>query len=96
MAVDRKCTKCGIWNKDLDHCSACGQVLNPVLIEVERSQKRQPIWTQKETAFDRFLFRWKNSRFLVLRVLYKICYTVAVIFLSIAAFFAYLAASPNG
>ena len=96
MGVDRKCPKCKEWSIEKDICPACGEILSPKLIEQKRSAKRKPLWERRETAFDRFISRWKNSRFLFLRVLYKILYTIGVIFFTIAGFFAYLAATPNG
>ena len=67
------------------------------MIEKEREEKREEI--RKNTpppALDQFLNRWENSRYLLLRILYKIVYGVSIAFMAIASFFAYLAATPNG
>lgn len=97
MAVERKCLVCQTWNKDNDYCTNCGNLLSPSLIEENRERERElrrnsiPL-----TRLDIFIDNWKNSRFLVLRIIYKILYGIAIIFFAIASFFAYLAASPNG
>jgi uncharacterized membrane protein YvbJ len=97
MAVERKCTKCGAWNKEEDFCVNCGSSISPQQIEKERDQQREEI--RKATppsSFDVFLDRWENSPYLLIRILYKIVYGVSVVFIAIASFFAYLAAAPNG
>lgn len=58
-----------------------------------REERRNSI---PPTKAEIFLDKWKNSRFLLLRVIYKILYTITVIFIAIASFFAWMAASPNG
>lgn len=94
--IQRKCPSCGTWNKANSHCVNCNALLDPVLIQVEESNSRKPTWTKKETAFDRFILKWQNHPFAPLRWLYKILYTIGVVFFAIASFFAWLAASPNG
>lgn len=97
MGVERKCPKCQTWNQDNDLCSQCGELLSPELIEIKREEIREEIRQNTPLPpLDIFLAKWKNSRFWILRILYKILRTIAVIFLAIASFFAYLAASPNG
>ena len=96
MPVERKCPKCNTWNKEEDYCTNCGTVLSPVIIEEQREKKREEERRREPTKFDIFLNNWKNSRFFLLRALYQILYTVGVIFITIASFFAWLAASPNG
>jgi hypothetical protein len=96
MGVERKCLNCETWNNGEDNCATCGKLLSPILLAKEVSKKRKPTWVRKETAFDRFILRWKNSPYLLLRLIYKILYTIGVIFFTIAGFFAYLAATPNG
>lgn len=97
MAIERKCPNCGIWNQDNDYCSSCGTLISPIIIEEEREKEREE--RRKNAPLsktDIFINNWKNSRFLLLRWLYKILYTISVIFIGIASFFAWMAASPNG
>jgi hypothetical protein len=97
MAVERKCLQCGTWNKDNDFCIQCSAPVSPIIIEEKREEKREEIRRNKiPSKVDIFIENWKNSRFWILRALYKILYTIAVIFFSIAGFFAWLSASPNG
>lgn len=96
MAVERKCLKCNTWNKDNDYCTSCGSPVSPVIIEEIREQEREKQRYRPPTKLDKFIDAWKNSRFWILRALYHILYTIAFIFMAIASFFAWLAASPNG
>ena len=97
MGIQRKCSKCQTWNNDESHCLNCNELIDPVLIEEEREKIREEVRNSKPpTKLDLFIDRWKNSKYLILRILYKILYSIAVIFVSIATFFAWLAASPNG
>lgn len=96
MATERKCPKCQIWNKDEDYCVNCGEVLSPVIIEEKREEQREKQRYRPPTKFDKFIEKWRNSRFWFLRVLYRVFYTIGVIFFAIASFFAWIAASPNG
>jgi hypothetical protein len=96
MGVERKCLKCGTWNKDNDYCISCGEPVSPKIIENIREEAREKRRFKPPTKFDLFLQKWKNSRFWILRVLYQILYTISMIFFAIASFFAYLSATPNG
>jgi hypothetical protein len=97
MAVERKCPNCSTWNSDLDNCASCGTLISPVKIEEERERVREEVRQNKPLSkTDVFIDKWKNSRFFLLRWLYKILYTISVIFIGIASLFAWMAASPNG
>lgn len=97
MAVERKCPKCLTWNSDEDYCVSCGTLISPVKIEAERERVREEIRQNSPLSkTDIFIDKWKNSRFFLIRWLYKILYTISVIFIGIASFFAWMAASPNG
>ena len=97
MAVKRKCSACGTWNEDEDHCMKCGQLISPILIEeireTQREERRNSI---PPTKLDLFIESWKHSKYFILRVLFQILYAISFAFIAIASFFAYLAASPNG
>lgn len=96
MATERKCPRCHTWNEDVDYCVNCGEVLSPKIIEEKREEEREKRRYRPPTKFDLFIAKWRNSRFWFLRVLYRVLYTIGVIFFAIASFFAWLAASPNG
>lgn len=97
MAIERKCSSCKQWNKDEDYCAHCGALLSPEILEKQREQLREERRKSiPPSKLDLFLERWENSRFLALRIIYKILYYTSVAFIAIASFFAWLAASPNG
>lgn len=96
MSVERKCLNCNTWNEDNDYCTSCGKPVSPVVIEDIREKAREERRYKEPTKFDIFLQNWKNSNNIFLKILYKVLYTIGFIFLSIASFFAWLAASPNG
>lgn len=97
MAIERKCPKCGTWNLDNDYCVACRTLISPLKIEEERERVREEVRQNKPLSkMDIFIETWKNSRFFIFRWLYKILYTISVIFIGIASLFAWMAASPNG
>lgn len=97
MSVQRKCPKCNTWNGNEDYCTVCNELLNPILIEDLREEKREARRQNvAPSRLDLFIDRWKHSRFLVLRILFRILYAIGFTFIAIASFFAWLAASPNG
>jgi methionyl-tRNA synthetase len=96
MSVERKCLNCGTWNKDNDYCISCGEAVSPIIIENTREEAREKKRFRPPNKFDLFIVKWKNSKYWILRVIYKILYTIAFIFFAIASFFAWIAASPNG
>ena len=92
-----KCSKCGTWNKDLDYCATCSELISPILIEEEREKVREEIrQNTPPTKLDIFIEKWKNSRFFLIRAVYYILYSIGFIFFSVAGFFAWLSATPNG
>jgi len=97
MAIERKCPQCNTWNEDLNYCSNCNHLLSAKIIEEKREEERE---TRRKavpaTKLEVFLKSWKESKYWILRVIYKILYTIAFIFIAIASLFAYLAATPNG
>jgi hypothetical protein len=97
MSVQRKCSTCQTWNSDVHHCSNCGTPISSRIIEEHREAKRENRRQNKlPSNLELFILKWEGSNYFILRVLYKIVYTIAFIFLAIASFFAYLAAAPNG
>lgn len=97
MKVQRKCTKCGTWNKDETHCVECGVLLDPVMIEEKREEEREERRRNiPPSKLDIFVEKWKNHPFFPIKALYYILYTIGFVFFAIASFFAWIAASPNG
>lgn len=97
MSVERKCPSCNNWNREEDFCTVCGTILSPEIIEEKREEERE-IRRQNvpKTSFEVFIENWENSRFLLLRIIYKILYTIWAIVMGIAFLFAYLTIGSNG
>ena len=97
MSVERKCPDCNHWNRENDYCSVCGTVLSPAIIEDKREEEREERRKKEpKTPLDLFLENWENSRFLLIRISFKIVYTIWAIVMGIAFFFAYLTIGSNG
>lgn len=97
MAVERKCSNCNQWNKDEDYCVACGTVLSPQIIEEEREKEREKRRANvKITKVEEFFAKWKNNRFLPLKLLYYVIYSIWAIIMGVAFFFAYITVGVNG
>ncbi|MCO5260269.1 MAG: hypothetical protein M9916_09015 [Crocinitomicaceae bacterium] len=97
MSVERKCPSCKQWNKDEDYCVACGTILSPQIIEENREKEREltrTVW--KKTKVDIFFEKWKNTRFLPLKIIYYIFYSAWMIVMGVAFLFAYLTVGVNG
>ena len=91
--IERKCLKCSTWNNDEKFCKSCGAALAPEEIIKEEDQRRAELEAARpKPALDRLLDRAKNSRFIVVRGLFYVLYSVAVVVFAIASFFAYLVA----
>ena len=60
--------------------------------DIEKLEAENP---NVETAFDRFLKKTKNHRFLVVRVIYYIAFSISVFIGAIGVFVAWLAALSN-
>ncbi|MCB9224041.1 MAG: hypothetical protein H6582_07705 [Crocinitomicaceae bacterium] len=94
--IERKCTKCGTWNKDEDHCTSCGAALSPKAIDQEKEIKRKEEEANKQPSkFDLFLEKSKNSKFWIVRVGYYIMYSVTLIVGAFGAFVAWMVAMAN-
>ncbi|MDA7802970.1 hypothetical protein N8987_00145 [Crocinitomix sp.] len=95
--VERKCLSCNTWNKDESHCTACGEPLSPEEIDkVETAKKRFEAANKPKDKFDLFAERLKNHESVFFRIIYKIGYSIGVVFAAIGGFFAWLVAMANG
>lgn len=67
----------------------CGALISLDIIEENREEEREIRRRSiPSSKFDLFLKRWGNSRFLPIRILYKIVYYTGIGFIAIASFFA--------
>lgn len=95
--IERKCLNCGTWNKDQDRCVNCDHPISQVEIDrVTAREKRKQELEKPKDAFQLFTEKLKTHRYLAIRIIYQIGYSVAVIFGAIGAFFAWMIALADG
>jgi hypothetical protein len=95
--VKRKCPKCGTWNGNEDHCTNCGELLNYTLIRKKEDEKRvKEFSTRPPDSIDRFLNTFKNSSFILVRMVYYILYGVWFMFALIISGILYIVAAGPG
>ena len=95
--MERKCRKCNTWNTDNDFCTNCNAPLSPQEIrkaevaELERKEADKP-----KDKVDLFLEKMKDSRYILVRGLYYICFSLWAAFMAVLAFFLWLVAATPG
>ena len=96
--IQKKCPHCGTWNKDEEHCTNCGKLIDPIkLREQERlEQQKQRILLRKPTQVDLWFERFSNSKNPLVRALYCILYSIWMVFAAIIGFILYLIALTPG
>jgi ferredoxin len=95
--IERKCLSCGTWNKDEDHCTNCGNPISPTeIVKVETKRKREEEANKPPDKFQVFADRMKNHKYFLMRVIYRIGYSIGVVFAALGAFFAWMVAMANG
>lgn len=95
--IERKCLSCGTWNKDEDHCTNCGNPISPEqIIKVETKRKKEEEANKPKDKFDLFAERMKNHESPFMRFIYKVGYSIGMVFAAIGGFFAWMVAMANG
>lgn len=95
--IERKCLKCSTWNHDERFCKNCGAPLAPEEITRIEDEKYAALQAQKpKPKLDILLDKAKNSKFIVVRILFYTLYSVGVIVFAISSFAAYLIAWSPG
>ena len=95
--IERKCLNCGTWNKDEDFCINCGSPISPE--EIDRVETKKKIEEEKNKpldGWDLLMEKMKNHRSGFVRVMYKVMYSIGMVFAAIGGFFAWLIAMANG
>ncbi len=91
-----KCLKCGIWNQGGLYCSSCGNVIAYAeeqrlkILEDEKKEAERP-----RDSFEKTMIRWKEHRWWILRVFYRVAYGTSLVFGLFAALMAWMAALVN-
>lgn len=97
MSSLKKCPKCNAWSENSDHCTNCGELLDYWKIrEKEVAQKEKEQAEKPLSDFDNFILSIKNSKFILIRIIYYIFYSVWVAMVAIVSFFMYMVASSPG
>jgi hypothetical protein len=89
--IERKCRKCGTWNKDEDYCNNCGAVIS--LKEEERIETEIKIQEEKNKPKDKidlFVEKYKNHNNIIVKGIFYIFYSIYLVFAAIGAFLAWL------
>ncbi|MDG1913792.1 MAG: hypothetical protein P8I55_04280 [Crocinitomix sp.] len=95
--IERKCLSCSTWNKDEDHCTNCGNPISPTLIAKIETQRKQKEEANKPPGKLKVLAdHMKNHKYFVMRAIYRIGYSIGMLFAALGAFFAWMVAMANG
>ena len=94
--IERKCLKCGTWNKDEDYCVSCQAPISPKAIDKADSEiKKQKLASEKPSKMDVWMANAKNHKYGVVRFTYKILYGCGVVATLFGALIAWMAALAN-
>lgn len=95
--IERKCLQCGTWNKDEDRCLNCGAPLSPKEIDRVETQKKKVAEASKpKDKWELMAEKMKNHESGFIRFLYKVAYSIGLVFAAIGGFFAWMIAMLNG
>ncbi|MDX1350054.1 MAG: PspC domain-containing protein [Putridiphycobacter sp.] len=95
--IQRRCTNCGTWNGDVDHCENCN---NPISIkEIERIEhiKKEEIAAQQpKEKLEIFIDKYKQHPFFMVRLIFFILNSIFMVFMGIGSLIAYFIAWTAG
>ncbi|MFZ9847213.1 MAG: hypothetical protein ACO3EE_03545 [Flavobacteriales bacterium] len=93
----QKCLHCHTWNENRDYCSKCNHALNyEIARKIEIAKKEEQEANREKDALDKFIYRMKNSRFILVKGIFYFFYSIWFIFAAIVSFFvAIIAAGPG-
>ena len=94
MASIIKCPNCGIYNKNVEYCTECNTLLSykkrrELAFAQEKKERLERERTQDE-ASPSFYEKYKDHRFLIIRIFVKITHSIWLVFMSIGMFIAWL------
>jgi hypothetical protein len=97
MSSNKKCPKCDIWNEDLSHCSNCNELLDYWKIrELEVTKKEKTFKDRPLSDSELFFKNMKYSRFLMVKAVYYIFYSIWAAVMAIVSFFLMMIAYGPG
>ncbi len=95
--IERKCSKCGQWNKSLDICQNCHAPISIEAIEkIENQVKQEKELKKEDDKFDLLMEKLKQHPNILVRGVFYIFYSVGLAFMAIGSFFAFLTAWASG
>lgn len=95
--MERKCPSCGFWNTDNDYCSACNTPLSQDLIRKKAVEEKAKEYANRPPEkLDILMQKMENSRFLLVRIIYRIVYSIWVAFVAVMSFFMWMTAAGPG
>jgi len=91
--IERKCLKCSTWNNDEKFCKNCGTAIAPEEITREEDERYAAVQANRpKPKLDILLDKARNSKYFVVRAMFYVVYSVAVVVFAIASLMAYLVA----
>ena len=95
--IQRRCTKCGLWNGNVDYCEACSHPISIKVVEkIEQKQKEELAAIQPKDKLDIMAEKYKNHPFFLVRWIYFILNSIFMIFMGIGSLIAYFIAWTAG
>ena len=97
MTASRLCPDCKIFTEDNDYCSQCGKLINLEKIRASELKKRtEEIQNIQPDELDRWIDKFKHSRFILVRMTYTVLHSIWFVFMAIVSFFMFLTAAMPG
>ena len=94
--LERKCLECGNWNKDEKFCTNCNNAIAPEeIIKVEEKKKRIEEANKPKDKWQVIAEKLKTHKSPFVRAVYKIGYSIGLVFAAIGGFFAWMLAMAN-
>jgi len=96
--MERKCPKCGTWNKDKKNCSNCGERLDfeKIRKEEEAEKKQNRLLLRKPDILDKWFNQLSQSSNPFVKVFYFIALSVWMVFAVIVGIIILIASLATG
>lgn len=96
--MERKCPHCGTWNKEVERCSNCGELIDPEKIKIveQTAKEKRKLLLRKPNKLDAFFEKFSNSKNPLVQIIYYLLYSVWLIFAVIVGFILYVVALAPG
>lgn len=96
-SIQRRCKNCNTWNDEIDFCTNCGSIISIKESEKIEAKEKAIIEANKpKDKIDLFVEKYKNHKFLPIRFIFYIFYSVWLVFMGIGSFLAWAVAWAAG